>query len=133
MPLSDAELEALLNDLEADNVERKGSWSGEASEKGCQAVCAFANDLPNYQSMGVLFVGALDDGQPSTLAITDELLGALADVRSNGNIVPPPSITVQKRHLNGADMAVVAVAPSDSPPVRYKGRVWIRSEEHTSE
>ena len=44
---SDAELEALLDDLESGCVERKESFSGDSvREKTRQAVCAFANDLP---------------------------------------------------------------------------------------
>jgi ATP-dependent DNA helicase RecG len=35
-------------------------------------------------------------------------------------------MTVQKYSLPGGDVAVVEVFPSDLPPVRYKGRVWIR-------
>lgn len=124
--LTDIELEALLSDLESDRAERKESWAGNAPEKGCQAVCAFANDLPNHQSAGVLFVGAQENGQPSGFPITDELLTTLADIRSNGNIIPPPTLTVQKRRLKDADMAVVTVLPADAPPVRYKGRIWIR-------
>jgi hypothetical protein len=39
--LTDTELEALLNDLETDRVERKEAWAGDAPEKGCQggALC----------------------------------------------------------------------------------------------
>lgn len=124
--LTDIELEALLGDIESDRVERKESWSGDAPEKGCQAVCAFANDLPDHRQPGVLFIGAKDNGQPSGLPVTDELLTTLADIRSNGNINPPPTLTVQKRRLKGADMAVITVLPADAPPVRYKGRIWIR-------
>jgi ATP-dependent DNA helicase RecG len=36
------------------------------------------------------------------------------------------TLTVEKRRLLGADMAVVTVLPSDMPPVRYDGRIWIR-------
>lgn len=124
--LTDDELEALLDDIESDRAERKESWSVDAPEKGCQAVCAFANDLPNHRLSGVLFIGAKDNGQPSGLPITDELLTTLADIRSNGKINPPPTLTVQKRRLKGVDMAVVTVLPADAPPVRYKGRIWIR-------
>src|SRR5262249_41362652 len=46
--------------------------------------------------------------------------------RSDGNIPPPPAMNVQKHALLGGEMAVVEVMPSDLPPVRYKGRVWIR-------
>lgn len=125
-PLTDAELEALLNDLESDRAERKESWSNDASDKGCQAICAFANDLPNHQKPGVLFIGARDDGSPSAFPITDQLLLTLADTKTSGNIIPPPTIVVEKRNLKGVDMAVVTVVPADAPPVRYKGRIWIR-------
>ncbi|HIU17830.1 MAG TPA: putative DNA binding domain-containing protein [Candidatus Avidesulfovibrio excrementigallinarum] len=124
---SDTELEALLDDLEADRVERKKSFKGDVPKKARQAVCAFANNLPGHDKSGVLFIGAKDDGTPSGLDITDELLRTLADMRSDGNILPLPVMSVEKRHLKGADMAVVTVLPSDMPPVRYDGRIWIRT------
>ena len=55
---------------------------------------------------------APDDGSCAGLPITDRLLQQLADMRSSGNIVPFPSITVQKRTINNCEMMVVAVAPS---------------------
>jgi ATP-dependent DNA helicase RecG len=122
--MTDAELEALLNDIESDRVERKESASD--GDRIRQAVCAFANDLPNHCKPGVLFVGAKDDGTPARLQVTEELLLTLANMRSDGNIHPFPMMTVQKRHLRGADMAVVIVSPSDTPPVRLSGRTWIR-------
>jgi predicted HTH transcriptional regulator len=33
---------------------------------------------------------------------------------------------VQKRTLAGCELAVIMVEPSDAPPVRCKGRVWVR-------
>lgn len=124
---TDAELEAMLRDLESDRVERKESFSGDAPTKVREAVCAFANDLPDHRAPGVVFLGARDrTGEPSGLEITDELLLKLADIKTDGNIVPPPSLTVAKRSLLGAEMAVITVEPSDSPPVRFKGRVHIR-------
>ena len=51
------DLRKLLDDLESDLVERKESWAGDAPEKGRQAVCAFANDLPDHRKPGVPFVG----------------------------------------------------------------------------
>lgn len=126
--ISDAALEALLNDLESDRVERKESFTGgNVREKVRQAICAFANDLPNHNAPGILFIGAKDDGSPSGLTITDTLLRELADIRSDGKILPLPVMTVQKHQLMGADMAVVTVMPSDMPPVRYDGRIWIRT------
>ena len=118
------ELEALLDDLESDRVERKASPSD--SDKICQAVCAFANDLPDHGQPGVVFIGADDKGNPTRLEITDRLLQNLSAMRSDGNIVPFPSMDVQKRDLKGTNMAVVLVHPSNAPPVRYKGTIWIR-------
>ncbi len=123
---SDRELEELLRDIESDLAERKESWRGDAPDKGRQAVCAFANDLPDHRRPGVLFIGAKDDGTSVGLTVTDELLRTLSDIRTDGNILPPPSILIEKRTLYGAEMAVVTVQPSDTPPIRYKGRVWIR-------
>ncbi|MFM7548489.1 MAG: ATP-binding protein [Cyanobacteriota bacterium] len=125
-PYCDAELEALLSDTESDQVERKEAWAGSASGKGREAICAFANDLPNHGTPGVLIVGAKNDGTPSRTPISDQLLQTLSDIKTDGKIVPPPTLTVQKRLLKGAEMAVVTVWPADSPPVRYEGRIWIR-------
>lgn len=128
-PLTDEELLALIHDLESDRAERKQTWKGDAPEKGRQAVCAFANDLPNYRLPGVLFVGIKDDGSPTgpEFVVTDELLITLADIKTDGKIVPPPTLTVAKRQLLGRDVAVVTVWPADAPPVRLDGRVWIRT------
>lgn len=124
--LTGAELESLLDDIESDRAERKESWTGDAPERARQAVCAFANDLPNHQAPGVLFVGARDNGQTADLRVTDHLLTTLADIRSDGNTLPPPTLVVEKRVLKGAEMAVVTVQPADAPPVRYRGRIWVR-------
>ncbi len=122
--MDDAELERLLLDVESDRVERKASLA--AATKIHQAICAFANDLPNHRKPGVVFIGANDDGSSANLVITDELLRTLADMRDNGNIVPIPTMSVQKRTLHGHDVAVIEVQPADAPPVRYSGRTWIR-------
>lgn len=125
--LEDNELERLLDDLESERVERKSAFGkGEAGKKARQAVCAFANNLPGDGRLGVLFVGVNDDGSPSGLAITDNLLLQLGDISRDGNILPLPTLSVERRHLKSADIAVVTVAPSDMPPVRYDGRIWVR-------
>lgn len=125
-PLTDHQLVALMSDLESDSVERKESWSGAAADKVREAVCAFANDLPNHRQPGVIFIGIRDDGSPSSTPITDQLLLTLADIKTDGRIVPPPTLTVAKHHLGGQDVAVVCVWPADAPPVRFNGRIWIR-------
>ena len=123
--MEDTELAALLEDMESDRVERKAADSDR--DKIRQAICAFANDLPHHQKPGVVFVGVHDNGNcnPSWV-VTDERLRTLADMRSDGNILPFPAMTVQKRIIKGCEVAVILVQPSDAPPVRYNGRVWIR-------
>jgi ATP-dependent DNA helicase RecG len=127
MSLSDGELLNLLTDLESDRVERKQSLGGDAPKKLRQAICAFSNDLPNHRKVGIAFVGVDDAGIPTGLKITDNLLLQLADMKSDGNIVPPPSMNVEKRTLRGQEVAVVTTLPSDAPPIRYDGRIWIRT------
>jgi ATP-dependent DNA helicase RecG len=125
--LLDYQLLALLTDIESDLVERKESFKGDTPDRARQAVCAFANDFPNHHKPGILFVGAKDNGEPSGLPITDELLLQLADMKTDGNILPLPVMTVEKRILQDAEIAVVMVVPSDIPPVKYKGRIWVRT------
>ncbi len=122
--MNDRELEELLTDLESDRAERKESLAHK--DRVAQAICAFANDLPDNQAPGAVFIGASDDGSCAGLPITDGLLRDLAAIRSDGNIQPLPSMSVQKRTIRGCELAVVIVQPSDAPPVRYRGQVWVR-------
>lgn len=122
--LTDHELESLFLDIESDRVERKENAAD--PKKIQQVICAFANDMPGYQKPGVLFVGVKDDGTCANLRIDDQLLLTLSQLRSTGNILPLPSMTVQKKTILGCDVAVVVVEPSTLPPVRFKGRTWIR-------
>jgi ATP-dependent DNA helicase RecG len=120
----DSELEELLSDIESDRTERKSSLSD--PDRVRQAICAFANDLPDSRKAGVVFVGASDDGKPSGIQVTDDLLLRLAAMRDDGKIQPFPSILVEKRRLSGGDVAIVIVEPSIAPPIRLDGRTWIR-------
>jgi len=123
--LTNDEIRVFLEDIEADNVERTVSTS--KTDKFCQAICAFANDMPGHGTPGYLFIGADDKtGKIAGIEITDQLLQNLASHRDSGQIVPLPSLTVQKRSFPEGDIAVVEVQPSDMPPVRYRGRVWLR-------
>lgn len=122
--LSDSELNELASDLESDHVERKESIAD--TNKIRQAVCAFANDMPGHGEAGVVFVGLRDDGSCANHHISDELLRTLSDIRSDGNILPLPAMTVQKRMISGCEVAVIEVQPSRFPPVKYNGRIWIR-------
>ncbi len=124
--LSDRELEDLIKGGESDHVEFKEALSGNAPDKIREAICAFANDLPGRKA-GYVIVGIKDSGSPANYQITDEILRQLADMRSDGNIIPPPSIVCEKRFYRNSEIAVVTVLASDSPPVKYKGTILIRT------
>lgn len=119
-----AELEALYDDLESDRVERKASASD--TDKIQQTICAFANDLAGHDQPGVLFLGVHDNGQCANLTITDKLLVDLSQIRRQGNILPLPEMAVEKKRIRDCEVIVVTVNPSLSPPVRFKGQVWVR-------
>ncbi len=124
MSLSDGDLAHLLQGGEVDRVERKRNASDD--DRIREAICAFANDLPGHRQPGAVFVGVEDDGSCSQLPITDELLRTLGGMRDDGAITPFPVMEVRKCELGGCTVAVVIVQPSDNPPVRYRGRTWIR-------
>ena len=122
--LTDSELADLFDELESDRVERKQSLN--QTDRIHQAICAFANDFPDRKRPGVIFLGVNDDGSCSNLQITDQILLKLADMRSDGNTLPFPMVTVEKRKIRECEVGVVVVEPSTDPPVRYRGRTWIR-------
>lgn len=124
---TDEELLQIIEDDESDCVEFKESLSGDAPEKIRMAICAFSNDLPNHGKPGFIFLGVKPDRTIVGFQVTDELLRRFADMKTDGNILPPPSLTVEKRELQGKEIAVVKVEPSNSPPVRYKGVIHIRT------
>lgn len=125
--MDDHELIALMRSPESDRLERKESLhSASARDAVRQAICAFANDLPGSRQPGVVFVGVRDDGGCAGLRVDDQLLLTLADMRSDGRIVPLPSMEVRRHVQDGCEVAVAVVHPSYSPPVRFDGRVWVR-------
>lgn len=115
----------LLISTESDRIERTISTTD--TDKFGEAICAFANDLPNHNQPGYLLIGVRDNGVLNGLQVTDQLLQNLAALRTDGNIIPPPALTVHKFTLSDGDLAIVEVQPHHLPPVRYKQRVWIRN------
>ena len=122
--LTKNELIELIRDVESSRAERTVSVND--TDKFCEAVCAFANDMPDSKQNGYLLVGVHDDGRLSGLKATDSLLKNLAAIRSDGNVLPIPVMNVETFHLPEGDVVVVEVAPAVLPPVRYRGRTWIR-------
>ena len=118
------EIYKLLKSEETYRVERTVSTNN--MDKFCEAICAFSNDLPDSRQNGYLLIGATDDGKPSGLTVDDNLLKRISAIRSDGNILPIPTMNVERIELDGGDLLVVEVTPSFHPPVRYKGRVFVR-------
>ena len=117
MSYGNQELEEMLLDIESDLVERKETFRGDAPTTVREAVCAFANDLPDHRRLGVVFVGARDNGTPTGLPVTDELLRQLARYRNQRQHRPPPNLDRSQAGAPRLDVAIVTVWPADSPPV----------------
>lgn len=121
---TDSELADLFDNNESHLVERKRS-AGDSNSIH-RSICAFANDLSASGKSGVIFVGVEDDGTCSGIEVDDELLRTLAQMRSDGSIQPIPTMDVVQKTIKGCELAVVQVVPSSNPPIRFRGRVWIR-------
>lgn len=122
--MTEQQLRELLARHEADQTEF--TVSTKDTDKFSEAVCAFANDLPNHNSPGYLVIGVDDKGQFAGLTVSDELLRNLGGLRDDGNIQPLPALSVEKIVTIGGEVAVVTVQPAMLPPVRYKGRICVR-------
>ncbi len=124
--VTETELLALMADLESDRVERTESVSD--MDKFCIAACAFANDFPRHREPGFLLIGVNNSGKATGLEVTDRLLLKLGEIRASANVLPIPAVKVYKIALSDSsgEVAIVEVMPSDLPPVRFKGQVWIR-------
>lgn len=125
--MTSVDLKQLLECGESDRVERTRSTSD--TDKFREAICAFSNDLPQHGLDGYLLVGVEDDGRPSGLVATDELLKKFAGYRDDGQILPQPSMDVFKMDhpAGGGEVIVVQVHPHPMPPVRFKGRIHVRT------
>ncbi|MBI3834091.1 MAG: putative DNA binding domain-containing protein [Planctomycetes bacterium] len=118
-------LRQILREAEADRVEKTQSVAD--TDKFCQAICAFANDLPDHHLPGYLVIGVNVSGEPTGTPITEQLLVTLAAHRDNGQIIPQPMMHVVRLEIDGNAVAVIEVLPSTLPPVRYKGVTYIRT------
>ena len=125
MEKTDEELLEIIRGGESERVEF--CESDKDNDKFREAICAFANDLPGSNEPGFLFIGVKDDGSIAGLSIDDELLKKLGGLRGDGKIMPFPTISVQKKSLEGQDIALIQVEPSKNTPVKLDGRCWIRS------
>lgn len=117
-------LTLLLSQLEADRIEK--TISKIDADKFGEAICSFSNDMAAHGLPGYLIVGANDNGSLNGTIVDEQLLQTLLSYRTDGRIVPPPAMIVEKFSYPDGDVAVVEVQPSPFPPVRYKGKVCVR-------
>ena len=117
-------LQHILAETESYRIER--TVSTDNADKFCQAICAFSNDISGKRKNGYLIIGVHDNGKLSGLKVDDKLLLKISNIRTDGNILPQPVMTVEKFSFDAGDVLVAEVQPSDFPPVRYCGRVWVR-------
>lgn len=122
--LNKEKIQSMLTDLESEQIERTISTTD--TDKFAQAICAFSNDLSNTLRNGYLLIGVNDNGSLSGLKATDKLLQSLGGLRSDGNILPQPIMSISVFYYENGDVIVLEIQPSPFPPVRYKGKTWIR-------
>lgn len=118
------ELINIVSTTESSHVER--TISTDNMDKFCQAICAFSNDVSGSGKNGYLIIGANDNGTLSGLKVDDKLLLQISNIRTDGNILPQPVMTVEKFIFDDGEVLVAEVQPSEFPPVRYRGRIWVR-------
>lgn len=115
---------AILARPESESIERTISVTN--FDKYAEAICAFANDLSGSREAGYLIVGLTDAGKIAGLKLSDQFLTSLGGLRTDGRIVPAPSMNIHFHAFDEGDVAIVEVHPCHQPPVRYQGRVYIR-------
>ena len=122
--LSDDDVRTLHRAGESERLERKPN--ARDLDRIREAVSAFANDLPGSGKAGVVVVGVQDDGACVGITVDDPLLRRLSGIRDDGAITPFPAMAVRPLELDGCRVAVIIVQPSVNPPVRVRGRTWVR-------
>lgn len=113
-------LAKLIGGSERDNIE----WKRDAKNRDQirRAICALGNDLPE-RGRGHLIVGVQDDGSPTGLVVTDDLILTIVNLRDEARILPRPVLTVSKESLGNADCVHVTVESCCSISTPFQGRV----------
>jgi len=119
------ELKQIIAEGESERVEMTRAF--DKADKIGQAICAFANDLADSGIAGIMLLGVDNDGTISGRRIEDRQLASLGGLKSDGNLFPPPSMSVEKFALPEGDVVALTVFPSHYPPIKYNGQVWVRT------
>ncbi len=107
------ELRTIIAGGENERVEMTRAF--DKADKIGQAVCAFANDFPDSGEAGILLLGVDNDGTIAGRRIEDQQLASLGGLKSDGNLFPPPSMSVEKMTFPEGDVVVLTVFPSKYP------------------
>lgn len=122
--ISKEKVKELIADMESDWIERTISIR---DDKLGPAICAYSNDFPNHRHSGYILLGVRDNGELAQMVWSDEELQKIGNFKSNGKILPQPSIVVSPVFkFPEGEVVVVEIKPSAYPPVRFDGRCWIR-------
>ena len=113
------EIPALLKSTETYRVERTVSTGN--MDKSCEAICAFANDLPDSRKKGYLVIGANEDGTLAGVKVDDALLKKISGIRSDGNILLLPVMSVDRFQFPEGDLLVAEVCSC-----RKVCKYWLR-------
>lgn len=117
-------VEQLISNMENDWIERTISIR---EDKLGPAICAYSNDFPNHKHPGYILLGVNDDGTLAGMKWTDDQLQTIGNIKTNGKVLPQPSIVVSPVFkFPEGEVVVIEVKPSTYPPVRFDGRCWIR-------
>lgn len=125
------DLAELLGTQETVNLEFKRH--GKDRDKIGKAICALSNDLAQ-KGVGHLLLGVDDKGVPAVgVDTSDEELLNLTNLRDQGQILDRPSIIVEAAMFAGKPIIHIEVKASSTPPVRFKGIIWVRPGPTTRE
>ena len=105
--ITQQDIHKLLANTESYHIERTSSTDN--ADKFCQAICAFSNDLSGSGKNGYLIIGAHDNGKLSGLKVDERLLLQISNIRTDGNILPQPVMTVEKFCFEEGDVLVAEV------------------------
>ncbi|WP_329066939.1 ATP-binding protein [Amycolatopsis sp. NBC_01480] len=125
------DLAMLLGTQETTSLEFK--QSAKDRDKLSKAICALANDLAQ-KGGGHLLIGVDDSGVPvAGVDTSDDELLRLTEIRDSGQVLDRPSMTVEVATFAGKPIVHIEVKASGTPPVRYKGKIWVRPGPTTRE
>lgn len=123
--LTEAELHTLIQAPEESyRVEKTVSLKD--GKKFGEAICAFANDLPEEGKPGYLLIGVTDDNHIAGLKLDEQIEQNLLDFARDGRIIPAPTLFTKIFHLPEGDVCVAEVLPATLPPLRFHGKICVR-------